>query len=152
MVDDYIKSEWQQIKARREGVASSPEKLDQYISTYNAQKELIKLFYQKNVPMLIGSDFGGMAFIYPGYSYHEEMALFAELGFDNYDILRMATYNPALYFNISTTHGSIEKGKVADLVLLDKNPADSIHNTREIIAVIREGRKVKLPPTINERH
>ncbi|MFB3056545.1 MAG: amidohydrolase family protein [Ignavibacteriaceae bacterium] len=152
VVDNYIKAEWQQIKARREGAVSSPGKLDQLITTYNAQKELIKLFYQKNVPMLIGSDFGGMAFIYPGYSYHEEMALFAELGFDNYDILRMATYNPALYFNISTTHGSIEKGKVADLVLLDKNPIDNIHNTREIVTVIREGKKVKLPPTNNERY
>ena len=102
--------------------------------------------------MLIGSDFWGMAFIYPGYSYHEEMALFAELGFDNYDILRMATYNPALYFNISTTHGSIEKGKIADMVLLDKNPVDNIHNTREIVTVIREGKKVKLPPTNNVRY
>ena len=41
----------------------------------------------------------------------------------------------------------IEKGKIADMVLLDKNPVDNIHNTRAIVTVIREGKKVKLPPT-----
>jgi imidazolonepropionase-like amidohydrolase len=52
----------------------------------------------------------------------------------------MATFNPALYFGITNTHGDIEKGKVADIVILNKNPVSDIRNTLDISMVIKSGR------------
>ena len=138
-IDDYIKSDWQQIKERRQNEGADPQKLKQLKSTFSEQKKLVKLRYQKDLPFLIGSDFGGMAFVYPGYSFHEEMQLLSQIGVNNYDILKMATYNPAVYFNIADIYGSVAKGKAADL-LMDKNPVENIQNTLPISTVIRNGK------------
>lgn len=140
IIDNYLKNEWIQVKERREGVASNPDKLKELESIYTDQKQLVKKLYANEIPFLIGSDFGGMAFIYPGYGFHEEMELLQNLGFNTYDILKMATFNPALYFGITNTHGDIEKGKVADIVILNKNPVSDIRNTLDISMVIKSGR------------
>ena len=143
LIDEYLKNEWSQIKKKREGATSNPDKLEKLESIYKEQKELVKLFYKNNMQLLLGSDFGGMAFVYPGYSLHEEMALMQELGFDTYDILKMATYNPAVFFELTDTHGQIEKGKVADLVILNTDPVSDISNTLDINTVIKSGKIVK---------
>lgn len=143
VVDDYLKSEWSQIKKRREGAASNPDKLKELKSIYNDQKVLVKKLYAEEIQLLIGSDFGGMAFVYPGIGFHEEMELMQDLGFNTYDILRMATYNPAVFFELTDTHGQIEKGKVADLVILNTDPVSDISNTLDINTVIKSGKIVK---------
>ncbi|HMB97533.1 MAG TPA: amidohydrolase family protein [Balneolaceae bacterium] len=139
-IDNNLREEWQRAKENREGVGSNPNKLRELISIFSEQKELVKLFYQKDLPLLIGSDFGGMAFVYPGYSFHEEMHLLSQIGVNNYDVLKMATYNPAVYFNITDKYGSIAEGKAADLVIMDKNPVEDIQNTLQISTVIRNGK------------
>lgn len=143
-IDNYLKEEWQRAKKHREGVGSNPTKLQELKTILSEQKELVKLLYQEDLPFLIGSDFGGMPFVYPGYSFHEEMHLLSQIGLNNYDILKMATYNPAVYFNITDNYGSVAKGKVADLVILDKNPVDNIQNTLQISTVLRDGEPIKL--------
>jgi len=55
------------------------------------------------------------------------------------EALQTATRNPGQYLSISYT-GTIEKGKRADLVLLDANPLDDIKNTRKINSVVLNGR------------
>jgi imidazolonepropionase-like amidohydrolase len=138
-IDRNLREEWLQVKDYREGVGSNPTKLKELISIFSEQKRLVKLLYENDLPFLIGSDFGGMAFIYPGYSFHEEMHLLSQIGINNYDILKMATYNPAVYFNITDKYGSIAEGKAADLVILDKNLVDEIQNTLQISALVRNG-------------
>lgn len=91
---------------------------------------------------MIGSDFGGMAFIYPGYGMHEEMSLLQSIGIKNYDILKMATYNPAVYFNLTESYGSITEGLYADIIVFDKNPVVDINNSLKINYVIKHGKKV----------
>ena len=54
--------------------------------------------------------------------------------------LQAATLNPAKFFNKLESLGTIEKGKLADLVLLDANPLEDIRNTRHINAVVVNGR------------
>jgi imidazolonepropionase-like amidohydrolase len=54
--------------------------------------------------------------------------------------LRTATLNPAIFLGEESERGTVAKGKIADLVLLDANPLDDIHNTRRISAVILNGR------------
>jgi len=63
-------------------------------------------------------------------------------GMSPLNALRAATYEPAVYFGMLDSAGTIAPGKVADLVLLDDNPLDDIRNTRSINTVLANGRRV----------
>jgi hypothetical protein len=91
------------------------------------------------VKLLAGTDMP-QAFIYPGFSLHEELALLVKSGLTPLEALRAATYNPAEYLDALDSLGTVSRGKVADLVLLDADPLVDITNTRRISAVIANGR------------
>jgi imidazolonepropionase-like amidohydrolase len=81
---------------------------------------------------------------YPGFNAHEEMQMEVLAGRTPMDAIKSATYDNAQWLGDKTI-GSIEKGKWADLVVLDKNPLDDIRNTETINAVFMAGQSV---PTI----
>jgi hypothetical protein len=91
------------------------------------------------VKLLAGTD-APQAYVYPGFSLHDELALLVRSGLTPLEALRAATYNPAEYFGALDSLGTVGKGKLADLVLLDANPLTDIRNTRRISAVIANGR------------
>jgi imidazolonepropionase-like amidohydrolase len=79
--------------------------------------------------------------IYPGYSLHDELQLLVKyVGLTPLEAIISATRYPAEFFGMQNRLGTIEKGKIADLVLLDANPLDDIGNTKRIIAVVLNGR------------
>lgn len=78
--------------------------------------------------------------VFPGSSLHEDLACFVEAGLTPMQALQAATKNPAEFLGKLNTQGSIEQGKSADLLLLDANPLDDIHNTQKIRAVCLRGR------------
>jgi imidazolonepropionase-like amidohydrolase len=78
--------------------------------------------------------------VFPGFSLHEDIAFLVEAGFTPMQALQAATLRPAEFLGQSETQGTIQAGKRADLVLLDANPLDNIHNTEKIRAVIVNGR------------
>jgi predicted amidohydrolase len=90
------------------------------------------------VGLLSGTD-EGVAFVVPGFSLHEELAIFVEAGLTPLQALQTSTLNPARYFHREHELGTVEKGKLADLVLLDADPLLDIHNTRKINAVVANG-------------
>jgi len=77
--------------------------------------------------------------VIPGFSVHQEMQIFADAGIPNSDILKMATINAAKQLNISDQHGSIEQGKVANVIFLKSNPLENIANTKTITQVFLAG-------------
>ena len=91
------------------------------------------------VKVLAGTD-TPHAFVFPGFSLHQELELLVRSGFTPLEALRAATYNPAEYLGALDSLGTVGKGKVADLVLLDANPLSDIRNTRRISTVIANGR------------
>ncbi len=99
---------------------------------------LVGTLHQAGVRLMTGTDSPGSG-VFPGFSLHDELALFVQGGMPPMDALRAATYEPARYFNALDSLGTIEKGKVADLVLLDADPLADILNTRRIGAVIYNG-------------
>ena len=76
----------------------------------------------------------------PGFGLHEELGLLVRGGMTPFEVLRAATYEPARYFGMLDSVGTIEAGRVADLVLLDRSPLDDIANTRAIAGVMANGR------------
>jgi lysophospholipase L1-like esterase len=77
---------------------------------------------------------------FPGFGLHDELALFVQAGLSPMEALRTATYNPAKFFGKLDSMGTIEQGKIADLVLLEANPLQDISNTQEIAAVVFGGK------------
>ena len=75
-----------------------------------------------------------------GFGLHDELARLVEAGLTPMQALQAATLNPAKFFNKLDSLGTIEKGKLADLVLLDANPLEAIRNTQRIDAVVANGR------------
>ena len=92
------------------------------------------------VPFMAGTDTAAGVHVFPGFSLHDELALFVKAGLTPLQALQTATRNPALFMGRSADMGSVEAHKLADLVLLDANPLEDIGNTRKINAVVLAGR------------
>lgn len=97
----------------------------------------IKVLIENGIIFALGTDSG--FFVLPGYSLHEEMQLFELGGMDQLDIIKMTTLNAAKMMHAQDSLGSIENGKIANMILLDKNPLESISNTLAINKVIKRG-------------
>ena len=76
---------------------------------------------QAGVPFMTGTDLGN-DYIYPGFSLHDELALLVEAGFTPLQALQSATRSPAEFLGLLDSLGTVETGKIADLVLLNANP------------------------------
>ncbi len=99
----------------------------------------LRLMRQCGVPVLAGSDFS-IPLLEPGKSLHEELILLVEQGgMSPREAIRSATLNPAELTGMSDLLGTIEPGKIADLVLLESNPLESIHHIQSVVRVIQNG-------------
>jgi imidazolonepropionase-like amidohydrolase len=96
--------------------------------------------FRAGVPFLAGTDTAAGVHVFPGFSLHQELALFVQAGLTPLQALQTATLNPAKFMNRLADLGTVERGKLADLVLLDANPLEDIANTKKIRAVVLAGR------------
>ncbi|HZF40936.1 MAG TPA: amidohydrolase family protein [Blastocatellia bacterium] len=106
---------------------------------FQKELEIVGAMRKAGVQLLAGTDTGN-PFCFPGFSLHDELALFVLAGLTPVEALRSATLNPAKFLGLDKTLGTIEQGKVADLVLLDANPLEDVRNTQRINAVVSNGR------------
>jgi len=90
------------------------------------------------VGILAGTD-EGVAYVLPGFSLHEELEIYVAAGLTPMQALQTATLNPARYLDRERDLGTIESGKLADLVLLGGDPLKDIRNTNSIEGVIANG-------------
>src|SRR5262249_38867644 len=88
---------------------------------YRRSLEEVGKMHRAGVEILAGVDHP-FPFCFPGFSVHEELALLVEAGLTPMEALQSATRNPARYLDRLDDLGTVEKGKVADLVLLVANP------------------------------
>ncbi len=96
--------------------------------------------------ILAGTDAdSNFAFLFFGFSLHDELELLVKGGLSPLEALRSATLNPAIFLKREKELGSVEAGKLADLLLLDANPLNDIKNTKKINAVITNGKYLPKP-------
>lgn len=110
--------------------------------------DLVSAMRRAGVKFMAGTD-APNPFVNPGTSLHDELELLVQTGFTPLEALQCATRNPAEYLGRLDTLGTVEQGKIADLVLLDANPLEDIGNTRRIWAVVVNG-KILLRPQLDE--
>jgi len=106
---------------------------------FDESLRLVGLMYRAGVPILAGTDTMNPQ-CFPGFGIHDELALLVDAGLSPLAALQAATRNGAEFMGQLDRRGSIEVGKTADLVLLDKDPLADIHNTRSIQAVVLSGK------------
>ena len=107
--------------------------------------EIVRKLHAAHVPFLAGTDTPAGVDVIPGISLHLELERFVAAGFTPLEALQTATLNPALFYNKRADFGSVEKGRLADLLLLEANPLDNITNTRKIAGVIADGHYLGKP-------
>ena len=112
----------------------SPAARETYRRFYAKGLELTGAAHRAGVSVLAGTDY-----IAAGADLHRELLQLRAAGLTPAEVLRAATLSPAEYFGLEAQYGTVEAGKVADLVLLDANPLDDIRNTQRIAAVIFNG-------------
>jgi hypothetical protein len=99
---------------------------------------LVGLMHDGGVPIGAGTD-TPIAFAIPGYSLHSELEMLVRAGLTPLEALGSATVRPAEFFDMSDEMGTIEAGRLADLVLLSADPLSDIANTRAVEAVVSKG-------------
>ncbi len=101
--------------------------------------EVVGALHAAGVPLLAGTDCAN-PYCFPGFSLHDELGLFVEAGLTPLEALRTATWNPAVFLGLQDDLGAVEAGRLADLVLLARDPLEDIANTRSIVGVVANGR------------
>jgi imidazolonepropionase-like amidohydrolase len=131
----YLILDW-----REQAAEATPERRAYFEQVWPASLRHVREMSEAGVRIMTGSDVGVLN-VFPGESLHEEMRLFVDsAGMTPLRALASATREPAEWLGMADSLGTVEPGKVADLVLLDASPLDAISNTRRIAAVLVRGR------------
>ncbi len=130
-----MRANWREAVNQRRLIGRAPPGLTQRIAGG------VRAMHRAGIPMLAGSDVGGVPLVYPGSSLHEELELLVrDGGLSPMEALQSATRNQSRFFGARDSTGTITVGRSADLVLLDADPLADIRNTRRIRAVVLGGR------------
>ncbi len=137
----YVKPSWARrwVRMAADSVKTPRSEWANRRALVEKEKALVGLLQHNGVGILAGTD-EISPFCAPGFSLHDELALLVAAGLTPRQALQSATSNPARFFQRGHDLGRIEKGKLADLVLLDANPLRDIRNTQKISAVVVNGR------------
>ena len=108
---------------------------------FGKREAVVKQLAEAGVPLLVGTD-SPTPGAFPGFSIHDELELLVEAGVSPAQALRSATWEPARYFAVTDSLGTVKAGNLADLVLLEANPLADIGATRRIAAVWTSGRLI----------
>jgi imidazolonepropionase-like amidohydrolase len=133
-----IQQNWNEVGKQRVGTA---DEIEIWNKSFAKRLSILGAMHRAGIPVLAGTDTGWYnAYSYPGFELHEELQLLVRAGLTPLEALRSATVNPARFLGMQGNLGTIEKGKLADIVLLRADPLQDIANTQKIEAVVANGR------------
>jgi imidazolonepropionase-like amidohydrolase len=111
-----------------------PAGMDQrYQDSFQRMLDMAKAFYDAGIPIVAGTD--GFA----GYTLHRELELYEKAGIPSAKVLQLATLGAARVVKRDSELGSIAPGKLADMILIDGNPAAHVSDVRRVRTVIKDG-------------
>lgn len=116
------------------------------VAAYETALRNVKKLYLAGVLVAMGTDSGATPVRAQGFSEHLELELMVQAGLSPIQAISVATKNGAQLLQIAGKYGTLEKGKVADLIILKNNPLTDIKNTRGIEAVYKAGKEVSKGP------
>lgn len=117
--------------------------LAQHKQDFAMDRKNLKAMYDAGVKVAFGTDSGAMPSRVPGFAEHQELAMMVDAGLTPMQAILCATKTNAELLGIQDRVGTLTVGKQADLIVLDGNPLDDIHNTQKIVAVWHGGMKVQ---------
>jgi len=134
-----VRTQWGQLGdgSRMKGRAAYDPALGRTV--FQKEMEIVDAMQRAGVEILAGTDTLN-PYCYPGFSLHDELGLLVQSGLTPMEALQAATFNAARFMGREKELGTIEPGRLADLVLLDADPLQDIHNTTKIRAVFANGR------------
>jgi len=133
-VSRYLELDW-----REQALEADDANQGLFRDLYSSGLRNLREMHEAGVDILPGSDVAVIN-IFPGWALHDELALFVDsVGMTPTEALVRATRKSAEFLRLADSVGTVEEGKVADLVLLDADPRADIRNTRRISAVILRG-------------
>ena len=122
-------------RAMRSGALEvPPDKQAAYRDAFPAMLRLLTAIYDAGVTMIPGTD------ALAGYTLHHELELYARAGIAPAEVLRVATWTPALVMGVDKDRGVIAPGKLADMILVDGDPTKNIWDINNITTVIKGGK------------
>jgi len=114
--------------------------------SFERKVQVVGAVHRAGVPLLAGTDAGWVQpYVYAGFSLHDELALLVRAGLTPSEALQTATINPARFLGMEKDLGTIERGKIANLVLLNADPLADIHNSAKILEVFLAGKEFDRP-------
>jgi imidazolonepropionase-like amidohydrolase len=131
-------------RAMRSGALEvPPDKQAAYHEAFPAMLRLLKAIHDAGVTIIPGTD------ALTGYTLHHELELYTRAGIAPAEVLRMATWTPALVMGVDKDRGVIAPGKLADMILVDGDPTKNMRDITKITTVIKGG-KVYDPAAIEK--
>ncbi|WP_166664296.1 amidohydrolase family protein [Actinophytocola oryzae] len=116
-----------------------PSEDAEWAAMFDFRLRTVKDLHEAGVPLMTGTDTGTCA-VWPGFSVHDELALFVEAGMSPMAALHASTAEPAAFLGTNT--GRIAPDHKADLAILDANPLHDIRSTQRLSGVVVNGRYV----------
>ncbi|MDQ3907568.1 MAG: amidohydrolase family protein [Acidobacteriota bacterium] len=140
----YVKPSWKArwLRMTKEAATWPADEAAKRKETIRKEDAFVGKMRKAGIEILAGTD-DGNPYVFPGFSLPDELTLLVKAGLTSMEALQTATYNPAKFFGMLSSLGTVEKGKFADLVLLDANPLEDISNTKKIAAVVTNGRYLR---------
>ena len=114
-----------------------PREADQdeiYEASHDRMLDVINAMHEAGITLVPGTD------AMPGFTLHRELELYVKAGISPVEVLKMATLTAAKVSNVDDRLGSIEPGKLADIVLVDGDPTQNISDIRNTFLTVSRGR------------
>jgi hypothetical protein len=121
-------------------VAPPSEQSRLFQRAFEKDLQIVRALHRAGVPIVAGTDQ-----TVPGFSLYREIELYVQAGFTPMEAIQAATIVPARVMGVDKEFGTIETGKQADLIILNANPLESIHNIRTVESVITGGTMYHCP-------